>query len=257
MGEEGKILQEIISQINVDPEEIDDSIKKHSNITSEFSQKLGARTILSGSYKRGVAVSPLDDVDLFVWFPISFANVSDFSELKNKSIPSEIITKLKDKIDEVHINYDDIREQNHSVGLFYNKLGFHVDVIPAFAKTDPTDDEDFNHLFWIPEAKSEKWRENHPKRNEMRMKIANERANGELHGIVRLLKFWMKQGNSDTFKSFHLELLGCYLAKTKPEIFKYGIFQSFLSVVKEIEILMINKTDISKKIDFEKKFSII
>ena len=252
MGIESQVLQGIVEQIIVDPDKVEEAMKRHSNVSSELNRITGCRYILSGAYKRKVSVKPLDDVDLFIWFPKSYANSDSIGDLNDNINAADIITKTKKILDYANINCNEIREQSHSVGIFYNDLDFKIDVIPAFAKKDPVEEESFDHLFWIPDRESGKWLPNHPKRNERRIIKANKETKGNFHNIVRLLKYWMKQEKSSTFKSFHLELLACYIAYTKPELFDDSLFNVFKNVVGEIEFLVKNKVNISEEIEFEK-----
>jgi len=182
----------------------------------ELKKVLSQQTFRTGSYRRGTATSPVNDLDV-----IHRMNVSSVTEAEKKLKETHSI--LKDHYGEKA----KVVLQSHSIGIFFGEEeDFSIDVVPAF----PSDEKnEFGEdIFYVPEIahrsihrrrdlyklsthKPIEWIKSDPK-GYIKWATNVQEANAAFRSATALLKKWRrgaKEIYSDEFslKSFHIELI--------------------------------------------------
>lgn len=148
--------------------------------TGQFASRV-VDDYLSGSYPRGTAIKPLEDVDIiFVIDPNSWQ--SSLSTLVGfRPSPEAVLNSFHQAI---RYRYPDssVATQRRSIGLRMHHL--HIDVVPAIAHDSKRD-----HI-WIPDRKEDDWIITGPKVHARHATALNERHGGRFKPLVKLLKYW-------------------------------------------------------------------
>lgn len=154
---------------------------------------------LSGSYARGTAIDPLEDVDIiFVIDPNRWqSSFSTFIGFRPR--PDAVLTSFQQAI---RYRYPDssVSMQRRSVGLRMHHL--HIDVVPAIP-----DDSKRDHI-WIPDRRNNDWILTGPKVHAKHASAVNEKNGTRFKPLVKLLKYW-NQGLPSTaeLRSFTIETI--------------------------------------------------
>ncbi len=160
---------------------------------------------LSGSYARDTAIRPLEDVDvIFVIDPTQWPQ-DGFPLLLDHDYPTPDAV-LKTFMSAIRYRYgsSSLRMQNRSVRLRLNHLD--IDIVPA---VDAGRDDG---SIWIPDRQKRDWILTAPKTHNEIASAINQRQNGQLKPLVKLLKFWNQAlPSTATFKSFAIETMACRL----------------------------------------------
>jgi hypothetical protein len=136
---------------------------------------------LSGSYSRGTAIHPLEDVDIvFVIHPEHFQSQLCRAIGLNPN-PAAVLNSFQAAI---KYRYPDssVVGQRRSVGLRMHHL--HIDVVPAIADASKRD-----HI-WIPDRDKNTWIISGPRVHANRATEVNQRSSGRFKPLVKLLKYW-------------------------------------------------------------------
>ncbi len=149
---------------------------------------------ISGSYARGTAVHPINDVDIFA--------VMDKAE---KDTPRAALRRLKREIKKA-LPACETRIQDHSVRVQFPGAALTLDVVPAFQH---------NEGFHIPENSTSSFVFTNPRAAKVEADRLNAATSGMFSQLVRLAKHWNVTHNKQ-IKSFHLELLAYKFARTQP-----------------------------------------
>lgn len=140
---------------------------------------------ISGSYARGTAIAPLNDVDLMV---VLTAKPEGPAVLKHQ-IESLIRPIYNDTIH--------IRSQNRSLGIRFEDIPF--DIVPAVNHPDP------NGGYWIADGYWN-WLRTNPKKHKAFVQERSRQTNQRAIPLVKMIKCWNRTHNL-RLKSFHLETL--------------------------------------------------
>lgn len=184
---------------------------------------------LTGSYRRHTMIRPPKDVDLFI--VLDSGEYQD-SELNDLITPKALITKLKDVLEDIFSenNEIEIEKQRHSVTVKYSD-NFSIDVIPAFE----TDDGKAYKIPDIETGESGRYIISNPKIHYEYINKINKltEAGGKkrFKRIVRLLKFVKRKKFNEKptkVRSFHFELLAAkIIGTTKINSYAEGIASFF------------------------------
>ncbi len=156
---------------------------------------------LSGSYRRKTAIYPLEDVDIiFMIDPGAWPGA--LFGLADKPNPSTVLQSFAGAL-RYRYRETSAFTQRRSIRLELNHL--HVDCVPAIA----IDGSDF---IWVGDRKSDAWIKSSPKRHEAALTSANQRNDGLVVPLVKLLKCW-NQGlpSKAQVRSFVVETLAVTL----------------------------------------------
>jgi hypothetical protein len=146
----------------------------------------------SGSFQHGTAVTPWSDVDYIarIWFedrPISSTSVlNQMRELLGAEFAGEVW---------------DLHVDRPAVTLRFNALVTDYEITPAYLLRGSTDGD---RVVLIP-ALGGQWREAAPKAHHMFVAETDQKHNGGVRELARLLKAW-KYEHSVPISSFYLEM---------------------------------------------------
>ena len=188
-------FESMLSKITPTQSDIDTAIKTHTYMREQLlKQEWIRKTFLTGSYKRGTAINPLNDVDFFCEVDPTWARDKTPAQIQR-----EVQQVLQAIYGGVHVH-----RQKHSLGVdLPQSIGY--DVIPAVPDEDHykiIHRESGDGIFIL----------SNPDVVERTKNDANARGGpgGRMSQMIRLMKHWNTK-NHKKVKSFHLELL-CYKA---------------------------------------------
>lgn len=157
--------------------------------SGQFGYRLGD-TYLTGSYARGTAIYPLDDVDIvFEFDPKAYATW----------FQPDVDQVLQSFARAIRYRYNESRVevQNRSVGLKLNHLD--IDVVPAIATGA-------QGYILVPDRREGTWIRSAPKLHTAWGRELNKRTNGLFKPLVKFLKIWNRQGPQNAqVRSFLIE----------------------------------------------------
>jgi hypothetical protein len=152
-------------------------------------------SFLTGSYARHTKIDPLNDVDVFLVRNTSRTGVStDGSGI----FPGVALDQVRDAVARAYPREATIKKQNRSVNLQIAGLPLGFDLTPAWLRTPDG--------YWIPDTDSSSWIPSYPEVHAGMMTTANERSDGKLKPLIKMVKHWSRN-NYDRLCSFHIELI--------------------------------------------------
>jgi Second Messenger Oligonucleotide or Dinucleotide Synthetase domain len=175
----------------------------HSQRASLAQQQLRARigvhlpiqdSFLTGSYARHTKIHPLNDIDVMVVRNSARVGLSTSGGVG----PSGALDEVAQAARLAFANNVVVKKQSRSVNLSFTGLEFGFDIIPAWLRQPDG--------YWIPDLESGLWIPTDPQAHERMMTAANERSDGRLKPVIKMVKHWSRY-NLDLLCSFHLELI--------------------------------------------------
>ncbi|MEK7078682.1 MAG: cyclic GMP-AMP synthase DncV-like nucleotidyltransferase [Patescibacteria group bacterium] len=175
--------------------------KKQNGLREALRVKLDLKDdFLTGSYRRHTIIKPKKegekfDVDVFVAFDKEKYDEKELAEL-HKLVTSALnnIKSEKPELGITNVN----NTQRRSVCVEFGS-NFSVDVVPSIQIEK-------DKLYKIFDQRTLRPVKSNPKLHAQLLTEANDRTNGKLVPIIKILKSW-KREKCDYMKSFHLELL--------------------------------------------------
>ena len=180
---------------------------------------------LSGSYRRGTKLKPLDDIDVMIVVDgtgLSIVNNGYVQDIEvrgsgnpdnpilqhlgfNSLLGSKTVMSLFQKaLSEMHPN-SKIRNDEQAVNIWFATYGLGIDVVPCFHLIPRDGSRD---RYYIPEGNgSDGWKTTNPKIDEEISATLHLRHNKLMKKIVRLAKYWNQVSNGNRLKAYHLETL--------------------------------------------------
>jgi len=181
---------------------------------------------LVGSYRRGTAIRPLKDIDVFVVLEAG----------KHRHDVPEAPLRLLQTIDRVlrasYPNHQP-RIQGRSVNITFSGTGIGYDIVPAFAPTPMGGADTKPPYYEIPDRRASTWIYTNPAAHAAACIAANKRAGGMLNGLIKAAKHW-NRGNGKPLSSFHIEVMSYSKFESKPADPRVGLrdlFQHLASAV--------------------------
>lgn len=146
-------------------------------------------SFLTGSYSRHTMIAPLSeaDIDIFV-----ILNPSYYEEDGQVNL----LDRVKRVLSKKYTKTPKISRNGQAVTITF--ANFVVDVVPAFNRKDGG--------FLIPNSIKKEWISTNPKTHVEIMSNENDKHDGNLIPIVKMIKGWNKNINH-AYVSFYLELL--------------------------------------------------
>ena len=138
--------------------------------------------IVSGSYSRGTAIHPFNDIDLLVVLDDGYCR-PEFEEL-----PREHLSWINENLAELDLSLENIRIQNKSVGFKYKDFQF--DIVPAFSSKNK------ENSYQIPDVNCKKWIETSPLIHSNALEDLNNETRGLAKKVIKLIKCWVRQHKS-------------------------------------------------------------
>ena len=169
---------------------------RQENVRNVFNGQMDVLdSFLTGSYIRSTMISPLSeaDIDIFVVLDPKYYEAAGQANL---------LDKVRRVLLKTYTTTPKISRNGQAVTI--NFTDFIVDVVPAFYRQGGG--------YLIPNSTKNIWIETNPKIHVDLMTAENATHNGDLVPIVKMIKGWNRNINSD-FTSFYLELLAIKVFK--------------------------------------------
>jgi len=151
-------------------------------------------SFLSGSYSRQTLIAPLKQADIdivMVLDPKYFHNYNG-----QNGGQAGLLDLLKRVLKKTYPNTPDISRNGQAVTIQFTD--FAVDVLPAFGRQGGG--------YIIPNSITQAWLSTDPKKHVEIWSAANQRHNGDLVPLMKMLKAWNRAA-STFLRSFHLETM--------------------------------------------------
>lgn len=194
---------------------------------------------LSGSYARGTKVYPLDDIDVMVVLDGTGLQAIHRGQVLNAEVrgsgaqgspislyfgvngllSSRIVIELF--IDALRQSHPEskISKNGQAVNVWLESYGLGIDIVPCFHIIPTDGSQDF---YYIPAGShSDEWIITNPQLDQKIGDQLNEFHNKKLKPVIKLLKYWNQQFNSDLLRSYHLETIIWHIFGDKSPITSY------------------------------------
>lgn len=169
-----------------------------------------SRDILAGSARRGTAIHPLHDVDLFL-----ILDPKIHAPPEKERSPELVLSHLSTALNAEFGRRGRVKVQHRSLNLKFWDEPVAFDGVPAFPH--PTRKE----TFWIPDLSRKDWIFTNPEKHHAALKAADKLAGSKLNPLIRVMKHWNHLAGRQ-YPSFYLEVM-CYSAfKLGPDGFASG-----------------------------------
>jgi len=197
-----------LSSLDLTPKQRKDANDQHIHLRTQLQQRMSVQeNFLSGSYARGTAVRPLNDIDIFL-------------VLKPKpgfdpTIPTTtILGEVKRVLDQEIYQGKIALSQNRSVNVAFSGTGIAYDVVPAFPSR--------LGVYMVPNRETGRWVKTNPKIHAELATQANERAGKKLKPLLKAVKH-ANIRHRKLARSFHLEVLSWKILTTDPGNYLQGL----------------------------------
>jgi predicted nucleotidyltransferase len=214
-------FQSFLSGLELTERERDEAIRQHTVLRGNLTAALGGveTTLLMGSYRRGTAIRPLSDIDVFV--VLDAAKHANTRAGGPHALLKEIARALR-----VAYPAHQPRLQGRSVNVEFAGTGIGYDLVPAFASGWMRTLDGKPAEYEIPDRNLNQWIKTNPQRHHDACVAANERAGGMLNGLIKAVKQW-NRGHGERVTSFHLEVMSYGAFAQKPDNPRVGLHRLF------------------------------
>ena len=167
--------------------------------------------ILTGSYRRGTQIPPLDDIDVLL-----VLDRDEYDEYyRHTREATAAVIRLTFAALRRAYPQSEIRSYDRGVRISFTGTGIGFDVTPAFQL-----EED---VFTIPDRLEGRWILTNPKEHQRQISAANQNVCGQwLVPLVKLLKLW-NQEHGRLLAGFHLEVLAYRALRHAPVDARQGL----------------------------------
>lgn len=151
-------------------------------------------SFLTGSYTRSTMIAPLKeaDIDIFIILDSEYFYHYD----GQYGVQAGLLDLVKRTLRRTYPNTPDISRNGQAVTIQFTD--FMVDVVPAFYRKGGG--------YLIPNSISQSWISTDPKKHIEIWATNNEKHNGDLVPLIKMIKGWNRTINNH-FRSFHLEVM--------------------------------------------------
>lgn len=172
----------------------------------------------SGSFARGTALGPLDDIDIICVIDPAYWRLPFFHSRPN---PAAVIDTFARAVRDRYPSR--VSRQRRSIRLHLNHVK--IDIVPAI---EP-DDEESEGLILVPDREDNDWILSGPTIHTALVDEVDAESDGRFRQIARLLKNWNHSLPANTsWKSFAIETLALALFRQHPlETLEEGIVDFF------------------------------
>lgn len=174
-----------------------------------------------GSFARKTKKRPLDDVDMFfcmngsgahynegldgvirIHVTNSNTNLYQFTNNDNETLNSiKILNKFKTSVEAVYAyRNSEVNRRQETVVLTLNNKDWSFDIVPCFITTI-ANNRDF---YLIPDG-SGNWKKADPRIDQSRTTRINQKHDGKILNIIRIMKYWNARATMPTMSSYLLE----------------------------------------------------
>lgn len=196
---------------------IEDSRPKASRQQQVLRDNLAAHltvllSILTGSYRRGTQIPPLDDIDvLLVLDPQTYREY--YYDTPHHT--ASLLRLLRKALQDAYPNSEVALPHDRCIRIDFTGTGIGFDVTPAFQLSED--------VFVIPDSRLGRWIQTNPKEHQRQVAHANQNVCGQwLVPLVKLLKLW-NQGHGNLLTGFHLEVMALRALRHAPSDARAGV----------------------------------
>lgn len=174
-----------------------------------------------GSFARRTKKRELDDIDMMVCFNANGATYHQYGdrvELYNEGMCPVLSTlthkysscinsialagRVKSKLLTVpHYDKADCYRDKEAISLKLKSYPWNFDIVPCFVTSE---EEDGRSYYLIPDVNGH-WKKTDPRLDRDRVSIVNKGCDGDVLGLVRLVKFWNRRPTMPSIPSYLLE----------------------------------------------------
>jgi hypothetical protein len=230
-------------EINISANQISQGSTSHNYIRTLLNNKcehdsnfpwLTDGDFLSGSYARGTKIYPLDDIDVMVVIDgtgllaiqdgqVLPATVRGGNKLgspmqnylsSNGLLSSQVVLQLfQNALKQSHPE-SKVSKDGQAINVQLKASGIGIDVVPCFHVIPNNGGQD---VYYIPVGYGrDDWMITNPKIDQSISDYLHERHNRKLKSIIKLLKYWNREGNNERLRSYHLETMAWYIFHNHP-----------------------------------------
>ncbi|HWU89206.1 MAG TPA: CBASS oligonucleotide cyclase [Kofleriaceae bacterium] len=182
---------------------------------------------LVGSYRRGTAIRPLKDIDVFV--------VLDAREHRRDvpDAPLRLLQAIERALRASYPNHKP-RIQGRSVNIGFSGTEIDYDIVAAFAPTWTGAAGTEPPYYEIPDRRVSTWIYTNPAKHVAACIAANERAGGMLNGLIKAAKHWNRT-NGKPLSGFHIEVMSYSAFWSKPDNPRAGLRDLFQHLANAVQ----------------------
>lgn len=212
-------FQSFLSDLELTPTERDEASRQHTALRAKLMTALGGveTSLLMGSYRRGTAIRPLSDIDVFVVLD------AQRHAATRSAGPQALLQEIARALRAAYPAHQP-RIQGRSVNIEFAGTGIGYDLVPAFAAAWAPDRTPT--VYEIPDRNLSRWIKTNPDRHRDACVAANERAGGMMNGLIKAVKQW-NRGHGERVTSFHLEVMSYGAFAEKPVDTRSGMHRLF------------------------------
>jgi len=228
--------------------EIEQASKSHTYVRDLLANKwkndntfprLTSGDFLSGSYRRGTKIHPLDDVDILMVIDGSGLFVTNYGQVVDAEVRGDgldvnpVLQHLgndgllssRKVLDLFHLALKQshpesiIRRDAQAVNLWLGSYDMGIDVVPCFHVVPRNGSQDH---YYIPKGGDDcQWILTNPKIDERITDSLHKMHNDYLKGLIRIVKYWNVVFNQSSVRSYHLETVVWYVFGNAAPILDY------------------------------------
>ena len=182
---------------------------------------------LVGSYRRGTAIRPLKDIDVFV--------VLDARQ-HHRDVPEAPLRLLQTIERALRASYPNHqpRIQGRSVNIAFSGTEIAYDIVAAFAPTWTGAADTEPPYYEIPDRHVSTWIRTNPAKHAEACIAANERAGGMLNGLIKAAKHW-NRASGKPLSGFHIEVMSYSAFWSKPDDPRAGLRDLFQYLARAVQ----------------------
>ena len=194
-------------------------------------------SFLTGSYARHTKIHPLNDIDVMLVRNSARVGLTGSGGV----FPHQALDDVAEAANRAFGNGVVVKKQSRSVNLSFATLDFGFDLIPAWLRQP--------NGFWIPDIDTASWIQTDPQVHEEMMSESNERCQGKLKPIIKMIKHWSRN-NLDLLCSFHLELI-CdrVFRQSSPDNYQTGVALVLVNLPSFVGIQMMDPVYVLNRVD--------
>jgi hypothetical protein len=167
---------------------------------------------LTGSYRRGTQIPPLDDIDVLLVLDREVYG-DYYGDTREQTAG---IVKLAFRALRKAYPTSEIRSYDRGVRISFTGTGIGFDVTPAFQIAED--------VFTIPDSQEGRWILTNPKEHQRQISAANQNVCSQwLVPLVKVLKLWNQEHGRRHLNGFHLEVMALRALRHSPEDARRGI----------------------------------
>ncbi|MCA0754882.1 nucleotidyltransferase [Paenibacillus sp. N4] len=207
-----------------------------------------------GSFARRTKIRELDDIDLIIglnaqgctytqniWGTVEITVPDTASELitlchdNTKKLNSrKVINKFVSELKTIYqYKSSDIKRNQEAATLELQTYTWTFDIVPSFMTNPESDGRSF---YLIPDGNGH-WKKTDPRIDRENISAINQKHNGKILNVIRLIKYWNKRATMPTIGSYLLECILINYYNSKSEVSDYidlearGFFEYISSAI--------------------------